>query len=984
MSQETFKNGSVYYGFTLQWTQKVDEVKSTAYYFQHIKSGAPLLYLSSEDDNKVFCIAFRTPPTDSTGIAHVMEHSALCGSEKFPSKEPFVDLLKGSLQTFLNAFTADDRTMYPVASRNDKDFQNLMNVYLDAVFFPNVRKIPEILMQEGWHYEVDAGGNLTYNGIVYNEMKGVYSSPQSVLYRTIQKSMYPDSTYANDSGGNPDNIPELTQEKFVVFHNKFYHPSNSMIYLYGNGNIEKHLEFLDKQYLSRFDKQTIDASVKPQLPFDKPKDITAEYSVDSGESTAEKTFLSMNYLLPTDLNDAERNYAMDLLAYILVGSDAGPLKRALLDAGAGLDVNASFDSSILQPYFSIIVQNSEPEKKEIFLEVLDTTLKKLVKDGIDRKLIEGAINSTEFTLREFQVSGFPKGLAIDMSILDTWSYGGDILKNLRFEPILKNIRSGVEKNLFENLIQKYLLDNTSRGFVMLKAKQGLDKERADKLSAKLAEIKKSLSGGQIEEIKKQQQVLLDRQAAPDKPEDIAKIPQLAISDVDRKAEEIPFEQTQTAARKMPVTNVNVDTNKIVYVTVTFKLEPYQHNPAMLSLLSDIIGRLDTENYSYADLSSEVDLHTGGIGTGLSATTVKGEADNFDLRFSAKVKTTLPKLEKGLELVHEILCKTKFADKARIKELIQEQRVGAEQSLMSSGHRFAQTRAGSYFSKIKLYQEATGGIEFYKFLVDIEKNFDAKAEDLMKAFRQYTESIFSVSNAQMTVTLPKEEFVTVQPVLQKFEQKLGAAQDGRASSGARQIPPEPAQLNEAVVIPSRVQYVVKSADYRKAGFAYSGKMLVLTNILRTGYLWNNVRVQGGAYGGGFSADRSGVFSLWSYRDPHLKRTVDLYEGIADYLEKLELSDEELTKAVIATIGSLDKPLTPSEKGGRTAGMLFAGLTQDDIQRERDEVLATTVEDLRKFAVMFREGMKQNNICVFGNEEKLKEDSSLFKTTIRPIE
>ncbi|MDR1142420.1 MAG: insulinase family protein [Planctomycetaceae bacterium] len=988
MSQQfLLKEGSMTHGFTLQWTQPVDEIKAEARMFLHEKSGAPLLYLSCNDDNKVFCIAFRTPPTDSSGIAHVMEHSALCGSERFPSKEPFVDLLKGSLQTFLNAFTSDDRTMYPIASRNDKDFQNLMNVYLDAVFFPNVKKIPEILMQEGWHYEVDEEtGNLTYNGIVYNEMKGVYSSPQSVLYRTIQKSMYPDSTYANDSGGNPDYIPELTQKKFVAFHDKFYHPSNSMIYLYGNGNIEKHLEFLDKEYLSRFVKQTIDAGVQPQPAFAKPKDVTAEYSVDAGESTAEKTFLSMNYLLPTDLENAERNYGLDLLTYILVGSEAGQLKRALLDAGIGLDVSCSFDSSILQPCFSIIVQNSEPEKKQKFLDVLETTLKKLAAEGIDRKIIEGAINRTEFTLREFQVSGFPKGLVLNMNILESWSYGGDPLKHLHFEPILKNIRDGVPKNFFENLIQQYLLDNPSRGFVMLKPKQGLEKENSEQLAAKLAGVKKSLSEEQLEKIKKEQQILLERQATPDKPEDVAKIPQLDISDVDKKAEEIPFRKSPTD--ELQIVNTDIDTNKIVYLTLYFKakqkLIEIKNSHALLfsdsyaSLLSDVLGRVDTENYQYSDLNNEIDLHTGGISTGLTVYNLKNKED-YDVRFTVRTKVMIPKLEKGIDLILEILNRSKFDDTARLKEIVQELRVGAEQSLMSQGHRFAQTRASGYFSPANTYRDRIGGIEYYKFLREMEKS-----NTIADQLKNYAGQLFLKENLDfISVTIDEENFDTVSETIRNKFQSGIITKKSELFWAETDTSPY-GQLNEAVVIPSRVQYVVKSADYRKAGLEYSGKMLVLTNILRTGYLWNNIRVQGGAYGGGFSVDRSGVFSLWSYRDPHLKRTVDIYEGVADYLEKLELSDEELTKAIIATIGSLDKPLTPADKGNRIAAMQLSGLTQEDIQRERDEVLSTTVEDLRKFALMFREGMKQNNICVFGNEEKLKEDKNLFKNTIRPIE
>ncbi|MDR2169868.1 MAG: insulinase family protein [Planctomycetaceae bacterium] len=973
--------------WTKIWTQSVTELKAEAHMFTHNKSGAPLLYLTCDDDNKVFCIAFRTPPTDNTGIAHIMEHSALCGSQKFPSKEPFVDLLKGSLQTFLNAFTSDDRTMYPVASRNNKDFRNLIDVYLDAVFFPNVKKIPEILMQEGWHYEVDETGNLSYNGIVYNEMKGVYSSPQSVLYRTIQKSMYPESTYVNDSGGAPDNIPELTQEKFIEFHNKFYHPSNSMIYIYGNGDVAEHLDFLDKEYLSKFTKQNIDAKVTTQPPFDKPKDITAEYSVDAGESTNEKTFLSMNYLLPPIINDPQKSYAFDLLTYILIGSESGPLKRVLIDAGIGLDVSCSFDSSILQPCFSIIVHNSDPDKKQQFINIIEDTLKRLVTNGVDRKLIEGAINRTEFTLREFQVSGFPKGLVINMGILDAWTYGGDPLKHLRFEQILTDIRAGVANNYFENLIKEFLIENKSRGFVMLKPKQGLEKENADKLTAKLAEIKKSLTAEQLDKIKENQQTLIKRQATPDKPEDVAKIPTLDISDIDRTAEKIPFEHTDGYL------NIQTETNGIAYISVYFdalqKINVTKNNgedySPYVSLLSEFLTRVDTKHYSYGKLNSEIDLHTGGMSAGLAWHVLKQNNPNpqqqpeFTSSFLIRTKVMLPKLETGLNLVLEVIDNSQFDDLARLKEIIQELRVGMEQSLLSAGQRYAQLRSASYFSAYNAYKEKISGIDYYRFLVDLEKNFDKEGKNVAKKLKEVADAILHNSKAEVYVTLSAKDFANSKNILDKFKAKLSDKK-----SVTQQIDFKENQRNEAVIIPSRVQYVVKTADYRKSGFVYSGKMMVLANILRTGYLWNNIRVQGGAYGGGVSFDRHGVFSLWSYRDPHLKRTVDIYEGVADYLENLELSEEELTKSIIATIGSLDKPLTPAEKGGRIIGMHLCGLTQEDLQKERDEVLSTTVEDLRNFAKMFRDGMKQNNICVFGNEEKLKEDNSLFKNHIRPID
>ncbi|MCL2743865.1 MAG: insulinase family protein [Planctomycetaceae bacterium] len=968
----------------LEWSEKIDELKATARMYRHTKTAAPLLYLSCEDDNKVFCISFRTPPEDDTGIAHIMEHSVLCGSKKFPTKEPFVDLLKGSLQTFLNAFTADDRTMYPVASRNENDFHNLMNVYLDAVFFPNLITTPETLMQEGWHYEIDEDGNLKYNGVVYNEMKGVYSSPQSVLYRTIQKLMYADSTYTNDSGGNPDSIPKLTQEMFNKFHETYYHPSNSMIFLYGNGDIKKHLEFIDKEYLQQFGKKDVNPQVITQPVFTQPKDFTVEYSVDDGDSTTDKTYLSMSYLLPPALDNAELSAGMDLLAYILVGAEAAPLKRALLDNGIGKDINCSFDSSILQPCFTIVATNAEPEMKQQFLEIIDTVLKELVEKGIDRRLIEGVINRTEFALREFQSGGMPKGLILAMNSLETWTYGGDPLRNLRFEKLIKNIRDGVDKNFFEELIKKQLLGNPSRGFLMLKPKQGLEKENSEKLTAKLAEIQKSFTPEQLEETKRKKAYLLERQQAPDTPENLAKIPVLSIEDIDRNIEIVPFTEDGRFL------NADVDTNKIVYVKLYFDVHPLLVNlakepdlPAELSLLSTILSRVDTEHYTYGDFDSETNIHTGGIDTSFGTASLKQPVNDETFRaiFTVSAKVMTPKLEKGLELMLEIMRHSKFDDLSRLKEIIQEERVNMEQSLIASGHNFARIRAAAYFSPVSAFGDKTGGIGYYEYLCKLDKEFDERGKEIAACLKQLCEKLFVMSgNSFILVTLPKEEFVQIKPVFSKLDVLNGTAQPTRQAVVEKVL----GQENEAVVIPSRVQYVAKAANYKKDGFEYSGTMLVLMNILRTGYLWNNIRVQGGAYGSGVSFDRAGIFGMWSYRDPNLKRTVEVYDGVADYLERIEITKQELTNSVISTIGSLDKPMTPSAKGSLVATMKIRGLTFEDGQRERDEVLATTQEDLRRFAPLFRNGMKQNNICVFGNVKVLDENKEMFKKTIRPIE
>lgn len=973
----SFELGSKHHGFQLLWIQDVEEVKSKAYLFEHEQSGAPLLYFSCEDDNKVFSIAFRTPPTDDTGIAHIMEHSVLCGSEKFPTKEPFVDLLKGSLQTFLNAFTASDRTIYPVASRNDKDFMNLMDVYLDAVFFPLLKKTPEILMQEGWHYEVQGEGEeeqLIYNGIVYNEMKGAFSSPTGRLYRILGKHLYPDGTYGKESGGDPESIPQLTQEQFIAFHDQFYHPSNSLIYIYGNGNIAEHLEFLDREYLVKFQKQQVDASILVQPPFETPREFVEEYSVNPGDATENKTFLTLNYLIG-DSPDAEMHYAMNLLSYILVDSQASPVRLALIEAGVGVDIGSMWDNSVLQPCFSIMVFDSDPEEKELFEKTVLETLENVVKNGLDPRLVEGAINRTEFSLREFQISGYPKGLAINMQLLDSWAYGADPLMYLRFEPILKKIREETPNRYFENIIQKNLLENNFRATIMMKPKAGLDQENDRKLAEKLAEIKKSLTPEQLQEIRQAKEKLLERQMAPNRPEDVAKIPTLHLDDINPKAEDFPAKEFIFGEAKF--LDHDLETNKIVYLNVYFDAEslPNELVP-YAALLSDILARVDTENFTYVDLTSEIDIHTGGIGTGFSPVSGKNSTTLYYPRYSFGTKTMIPKLEKGLDLILEIMLRSKFDDTARIKDIVQENRNGMEQRLISSGHSYAQLRAASYFSPLHAYRERINGLTYYQFLLALEKDYDQNAAQIQANLEKTAKLLFNRNAMLVSVTLPEEEFLEQESILAAFANKVPAFEFQK-----RTVAFETTKANEGVIIPSQVQYVAKAGDFRRFGGTYSGKMNVLTHLLRTGYLWNNIRVQGGAYGSGISIDRNGVLSFMSYRDPHLQRTLEVYNNSGQYLENLELSEQELSNAIIATSGSLDRPMTPSEKGSRATTRYIIGLTHEEVQAERDEVLSTDLDDLRAFSQILQKTMEQDNICVFGGEEKINEVPQLFKTIIR---
>jgi Zn-dependent M16 (insulinase) family peptidase len=1000
------KVGSTIEGFRVQRVTDVPELGARARVFEHVKSGAQLLYLSSSDDNKVFAITFRTPPTDDTGVPHILEHAVLCGSKHFPTKEPFADLLKGSLQTFLNAFTANDRTMYPVASRNDKDFLNLVHVYLDAVFYPRLETVPEIMMQEGWHYEVDPKtGELSYNGIVYNEMKGALSSPQRLLSQTIEQSLFPNGTYGHSSGGDPQAIPSLTQEKFVAFHKQFYHPSNSLIYLYGNGDVRKHLAFLDREYLKDFDRRKIDADVVLQKPLAAPREVVGEYSVGQQDPTQDKTFLSLTYVLGSS-PDPDVYFGMDLLSYILLDSQAAPLRRVLLSAGIGKDLESQLEQSILQPYLSLIVKNSNPEMKEKFLVVVDKTLRELVENGIDKKLIEAAINRKEFALREAEVHHFPKGLAFFMRAIDSWNYGADPLLYLRYEPVLKRIKEAANHGYFEQLIRKHLLNNKFRAVVILKPKPGLDRENAEKQQVALAKLRASMSPAELERIKQAQESLRARQAAPDKPEDQAKIPTLSLSDLKREAEVLPLKVYEIGGGAF--LNHSLPTAKIVYLRLYFdartvppELTPY------VSLLASVLGKVGTAKRDYQDFTSEVDIHTGGIDCDLAPISHKSDPDVFYPMFVVTSKAMLPKVPNQLGLLSEMLLTSKLDDKQRLKEIVQEAKIGAEQSVIEHGHLAAYLRAASCISPGYAYRDAANGLSYYQFLAGLDQDFDKRADDLIAKLRTVARLLFqrgasfqlasargaspskqaegsaraerqveNLPHVLASVTLPEAEFL---PLRGDFEKLISQLPAGTPKLAPR--PFTPSTKNEAVIIPSKVQYVAEAADYRAAGGQYSGKMRVLSHVLGRTYLWDRVRVMNGAYGSDMGVDRSGVLFLWSFRDPHLLKTTEAFSESVKFLDGLEMSDREHTRAIIATIGEMDQPLTAAQKGSAATWDYLTRVTLADRQRERDEVLATSVADLKGYSGLLRKALANGRLCVLGSEEKIQEDRKLFQTVTK---
>lgn len=966
----TLQLGAVYHGFRLTEEKQIREIHSLARLFYHEKSGARLLYLQNEDDNKVFSITFRTPPADSTGVAHIVEHSVLCGSRKFNMKEPFVELIKGSLNTYLNAMTFPDKTMYPVASRNDKDFHNLMDVYLDAVFFPNIYQHPEILMQEGWHYELeDRNGELTYKGVVYNEMKGAFSTPEAVLDKEIMSSLFPDTTYGFESGGDPDDIPELTQEGFLEFHRKLYHPANSYLFLYGDVDILEKLAFINEGYLSEFSRIPVESAIALQPLFSAKAEKTAEYPVSPNEQLQDKTFLSLNFLIGK-ATEPDKTLAFQALEHLLLRTPAAPLKKALIDAGIGKDVLSSFSESILQPTFSIIVNGSEVEHKAKFEQVIEETLKKLVAGGIDKKLIEASINLLEFKLREADFGRSPKGLVYNIKCMNSWLYDESPFLQLEYEQALEKIKTALTGNYFEQLIQERLLANQHKTVVILQPRQGLAEQKSAEIKTRLAEYKAKLSTGEVDRIIEQTRRLKERQESPDSPETLAAIPLLRLSDIDAKAEVLIL--SEQSEQGVKVLFHPIATNQIAYINLYFDAAGIpQSKLAYAYLLAEILGKVSTEQHEYTELANEINTNTGGINYDVLAYTENDNDDVYYPKFRIKSKALVKKLPRMLEIIGGITAASEFTDKKRLKELVQQVKAALAMFLLRNAQQVAAGRVLSYFSPSAKYNEA-GLLTFYEFMVDLEKNFDSKFTELSANLQSVAKLVFNKSNLLVSVTVEQDNYSRFQ---QAFDQLLGRL-------GQEQVQPRPydftiAALNEGLMTSGKVQYVAKGANFRKLGYQYHGSLKVLETILRYDYLWNKIRVQGGAYGAFAQFRRNGNMVLGSYRDPNLGETLAVYDQTPQYLRSFDVSEREMTKYVIGTMSQLDTPLTPPMKGDVAAECYIRKITQAMIQQERDEILSTGKAGIQKLAGLIDAAMQQNYLCVLGSEEKICANKDTFK-------
>lgn len=953
--------------------ETIEDIHAEGYVLRHKKSGARVLILKNDDENKVFNITFRTPPVNSTGVPHILEHSVLCGSREFPLKDPFVELAKGSLNTFLNAMTFSDKTMYPVASCNDQDFKNLMHVYLDAVFYPNIYKNTKTFEQEGWSYHLESvDGPLTYNGVVYNEMKGVFSSPEELLDRMIFNTLFPDTPYGVESGGDPDVIPELSYEEFLSFHKKYYHPANSYIYLYGNADMEERLTWLDETYLKDFDEISVDSSIAMQPAFEEPIEVVVDYPISDGESTEDNTYLSWNVVVG-DASNVEQCIAFEILEYALLSAPGAPLKQTLLDHKIGKDVFGSYSDGILQPFFSVVAKNSDMNKKEEFLRLIRSTLEQLAGEGINKKSLEAGINYFEFRFREADYASYPKGLMYGIDIFDSWLYYEDKpFDYLRILSVFASLKEKIATGYFENLIREYLLDNTHMSVVCIVPKKGLAKEKEEQLKQKLQKIKESLSEAELEQMVKNTRELQEYQDMEEPEELLSCIPMLKRSDIKRETLQLHNEEKELAGVK--VLHHEIETNGIGYMTMLFNLDkiPAKYAP-YLGLLKSVLGYVDTEHYSYPELFNEINANTGGINCGIQEFNPEKEGEKFRAAFGIKSKMLYPQLAFTLDMIKEILNTSVLDDEKRLYEIIAQQKSRAQIGLTSAGHSTALLRATSYFSEMACFQDEIAGVGYYRMVADLEEHFEEKKEELIAVLKELMEVIFQPDNFMISYTANAEGYEYLEQSLGAFVGEL--KKTDKVLEGDVHFALE--QKNEGLQTAGQVQYVAQAGDYRKGGYEYDGALRILRTIMAYDYLWINVRVKGGAYGCMNGFKRSGDVFFVSYRDPNLKKTLDTFAGIPEYVRAFTADEQAMTKYIIGTISGMDTPLMPAAQGALAFSAYMNHITQEEMQKERDQVLDATDEDIRKLADLIDCVLTQGNVCVVGSESAIEENKEYFK-------
>ncbi len=977
-------NKEIITGYSLEEEKSLCDIDSAGYVLRHKKSGARVILIENDDNNKTFCIGFRTPPADDTGVAHIMEHSVLCGSKKFPVKDPFMELVKGSLNTFLNAMTYPDKTLYPVASTNDKDFFNLMDVYLDSVFHPKVYDRDQIFCQEGVTYSLESeDGELKYNGVVYNEMKGAFSSPDDVLERVITHSLFPDTCYGVESGGNPDFIPDLTYEKFLEFHKTYYHPSNSYIYIYGDMDMNRTLDWLDKEYLSEFENISVSSEIGVQKPFETMREVREAYSISESEPEENNTYLSYNFVTG-DILDKELYLAFQILEYAIVSMPGSPIKKALLEKGIGKDISGRYNNYILQPYFTFTAKNANEKDKDEFVSTIRSVLQDLYENGIDKSSLLAALNNYEFQYRENEFGSYPKGLMFSFQVYDSWLYDDkEPFRHLEQNEQFVKLREMLNTDYFEQLIKKYFLENNHSSLVVIVPEKGLTIKKDEELKAKLAAVKEKMSPEERRALAVKTEELKKYQETPSTREELDTIPVLKREDLSDEVE--PFYNTELSLNGTTIVRHDIFTNGIAYFNLSFDITelPFDMMP-YLSILKGILGYMDTKLHTYSELSNEIGIHTGGIYLENNLYRRVDDFEKYRLSVDIRGKVFFEKIDQALELVEEMLFQTKVEDKKRLYEIICEGKTNLQGFLLRASDAAAAVRNLSYLSKAGAISEKIKGITNYKFIEKLEADFDSYYDETVKNLQKLIHYVFRRSNLTIGYTANDRGYELfadkVQNLLKHLEENESYA--GMFAGEPEEIPVE--KKNEGFKNSAQVQYVTRAGNFVKKGYPYDASLRVLKTILGSEYLWKHIREQGGAYGCNCVFSKSGESYFSSYRDPNLAKTNDVFQQVPEYIRNFDADERNMTKYIIGTISPMETPLTAVGKGNRSMSAYFSGETVENLKKEKQQVLNTDQEKIRSLADTVQAVLEDDSICVVGNEGKIEEDRALFMNVINLFE
>jgi Zn-dependent M16 (insulinase) family peptidase len=960
--------------YTKESSRFLNDINSEVTVYKHNRTGAHVCCISNDDSNKVFCIGFRTPAKDSTGLTHILEHSVLCGSKKFPVKDPFLELIKGSLNTFLNAMTYPDKTVYPCASQNDKDFKNLMSVYTDAVFYPNIYSRKQIFRQEGWRYELFKPEDpIALNGVVYNEMKGAFSSPDDILFRTFLNALFPDNCYQFESGGNPDNIPELSYEDFLGFHKKYYSPSNAYIYLYGNCDMEERMKWLDENYLSKFEKIDFDTSINREPDFKTLKIVKDVYPIGNQETLKNKTMFAFGFALKNGF-DQKKHIAIDILDDILINDPGAPLKKALLDAGVGESVEVSFDTGLVQPINLMVVKNTDSDKAEKLVNIYKEQIESLIAGKLDRKAIVSHLNNYEFKIREASFKGYPKGLDYILNSFSTWLYDDknpyDSLDVLKLFP---ELRKDVENGYFEDVLREVFLGNNHSALVELAPSKTIQGEKEAELHKKLADLKASMSPKQIADLIKESNDLRKYQAELSTKEELSTIPRLKKEDLTDKPKDYP----STVVKKDFVSYIqSYKTNGIDYCRYYFDITglPNKYIP-YAALLSDVLFNIRTDKRSESELNSLLLSKVGTVKAHLRVGKKKGNEDNF--LFFIDFSLLDANMKEVEDLIEEVVHKTDFSDEKKIYELICTLRNDQISSIPYYGHRVAAERAKAHMSALGYIKDLSGGIGYCDFLSDLASNYQSKKKEIAEMLQETSDIIFAKSRFFSYFTGEESGRVLFAESAEKFYSGLG---EGKKPEGVFTYVPD--FKSEGIRAPFDVVFVAKSGDYFKAGASYKGDLQTLNNAIDNDYLWMKVRVKGGAYGCFLNISREGQTFMASYRDPNLKSTVEVFNQLPEFIEDMKYSDEELLLFKIGALSNTNPVLHVSDQGSQGFLRAYTGITYEDILKEQDELINASLSDLKAYADVFRRTYEKAPLVVLGNGGLIDKEKDLF-TEIRDL-